>query len=430
VPHMRFFVNPVPYAEAVRVAQGGRKKRGTDMLKILREQGFDAIQGIGGIVNFSLDQYEMLFRVSVYAPPVKEAAPDRYRLAMRMLTFFNDANLNPPEWVHTELATFTRVKFDISKTFESSKTLVNAIADSEVFEDVLHSLKTAPDGPKIDVREDVIKRLGSDVVLLSDYELPITVTSERLLFAIETHDADGLAATVAKAMSADEKAHRREFKVEDREYIIWEMVEQEPEDTDEPVVELGGIPGLPGVDEEEEDEEEEPLLPNKAITVAHGRLIIASHIEFLHKVLENANGQSKLSDSVDFRLVATELDRLGGKETFVRSFSRTDEEYRPTYELIKQGEMPQSKTMLGMMLNRWLAPDLEEGEFRDQQIDGSKLPDYEVCRRYLGPAGIFGIAEDNGWYLTGFVLSKQNPSSLSGSRAVVAEKDEDESSTR
>ena len=158
-------------------------------------------------------------------------------------------------------------------------------------------------------------------------------------------------------------------------------------------------------------------------------MIIASHIQFLHKVLENAESRARLSDAVDFKLVAAELERLGGKKTFVRNFSRTDEEYRPTYELIKQGKMPESKTMLGMMLNRWLAPDLEEGEIRDQQIDGSKLPDFEVCRRYLGPAGLAGIAEDNGWYVTGFVLSKENPSALPGMGAVVAEK-ESEKATR
>jgi hypothetical protein len=247
-----------------------------------------------------------------------------------------------------------------------------------------------------------------------------------LLFAIETNDAEALAATVAKAMKADDQAHRREFKVGDKTYIIWEMVEHDPEDSAAPVVELGGIPGLPGVDEEEEDDEEEPLLPNKAVTVAHGRLMIASHIQFLHKVLENAESRAHLADSVDFKLVATELERIGGKKMFVRNFSRTDEEYRPTYELIKQGQMPQSKTMLGMMLNRWLAADLEEGEVRAQQIDGSKLPDFEICRRYLGPAGMLGIAEDNGWYIAGFVLSKENPSALQGSSAIVAEKGSDE----
>jgi hypothetical protein len=83
--------------------------------------------------------------------------------------------------------------------------------------------------------------------------------------------------------------------------------------------------------------------------------------------------------------------------------------------------------MLGMMLNRYLAPDLEEDELREQQIDGSKLPDFEVCRRYLGPSGMLGTADQNGWYVSGFVLSKENPSALKGEGAIVAEKEKVES---
>ena len=72
----------------------------------------------------------------------------------------------------------------------------------------------------------------------------------------------------------------------------------------------------------------------------------------------------------------------------MRSFSRTDEEYRPTYELIRQGKMPESESLLGKLLNRLLGPE-DEDVLREQQIDGSQLPDFEAVRRYLGPAGLF-----------------------------------------
>ena len=37
---------------SMRAAAGGRKERGTDPLKLLRNQGFDAIKGVGGFVSF------------------------------------------------------------------------------------------------------------------------------------------------------------------------------------------------------------------------------------------------------------------------------------------------------------------------------------------------------------------------------------------
>ena len=45
---MRWFIDPLRYAETMRAASGGKKKRGTDILKVLRNQGFDAIEGVGG----------------------------------------------------------------------------------------------------------------------------------------------------------------------------------------------------------------------------------------------------------------------------------------------------------------------------------------------------------------------------------------------
>ena len=97
--------------------------------------------------------------------------------------------------------------------------------------------------------------------------------------------------------------------------------------------------------------------------------------------------QDQLALSEDVQLVNTHLDRIGAGEDSLRSFSRTDEEYRPTYELIRQGKMPESESMLGRFLNRLLGPD-DEDVLREQKIDGSQLPDFQAVRRYLGPAGL------------------------------------------
>ena len=67
--------------------------------------------------------------------------------------------------------------------------------------------------------------------------------------------------------------------------------------------------------------------------------------------------------------------------------------------------MPEAETILGRLLNRILGPD-EEGVVRSQQIDGAKLPEYQVVRRYLGPAGLYVRSVENGWLVCGMVISK------------------------
>ena len=157
--------------------------------------------------------------------------------------------------------------------------------------------------------------------------------------------------------------------------------------------------------DEEEDKERPPLLPHAAVTVWEGHLMVASHIDFLLKIIEPAKKPEPLADAADYRLVDKEILKLKPKEKCVRAFSRTDEEYRPTYELVRQNKMPESETMLARVLNV-LFGEGKKGAARHQRIDGSQLPEYQVVRRYLGPAGLQVTSEADGWYLKGFTLKK------------------------
>ena len=131
-------------------------------------------------------------------------------------------------------------------------------------------------------------------------------------------------------------------------------------------------------------------------------MLVASHIDFLVKILQ---GGKPLAEAIDYRIVDDALRKLTPSAYCVQSFSRTDEEYRPTYELIRLGKMPESETMFGRLLNVMFGAG-KKGVVRKQKIDGSELPDYQVVRRHLGPAGLFVVTEDQGWYVLGFMLPK------------------------
>ena len=68
--------------------------------------------------------------------------------------------------------------------------------------------------------------------------------------------------------------------------------------------------------------------------------------------------------------------------------------------------MPESETMLGRMLNTVFGAG-KKGVLRKQEVDGSKLPEFDAVRSHLGTAGGFGVSEENGWFLKGFMLSKK-----------------------
>ena len=45
--------------------------------------------------------------------------------------------------------------------------------------------------------------------------------------------------------------------------------------------------------DDEEDKDDEPTLPNSAVTVVHGHLIIASHVDFLEKIITGKKEKGK-----------------------------------------------------------------------------------------------------------------------------------------
>lgn len=442
--HVRWFIEPFGYAEASRAAQGGRKKRGTDLLKIVQTQGFTAIQGVGGHVFFATENVELLHRTYVYAPAVKrgpnDKSTDKYNLAMRMLEFPNSSAvdaLEPQPWALPDVASYLSFNWKMRQAFDYSSTLVDAvIGDKGAFDEIWLSLKTDVNGPQIDIRKDLLDHFGTRATLLSDVKLPVDLKSERLMALVEVNNAAAVAKTLEKAFIKDPQAKRRVFKGQ----VIWEITQDESlaeDDTElmiegvgfvsteasspieisiEAPTEAGAEPAPPAKgaaqkakDKEKEDEkekDEEARLPNMAVTVYLDHLIISTHVDFIQDFIAHQGKNANLGQEADYQRVRPALVALGAKYDSVHFFSRTDESYRATYELLKQGKLPEAETMLARLLNALMGPS-EEGVVRKQEIDGSKLPEFDLVKKYLGPGGLIAQSEEDGWWLVGCLLKKQ-----------------------
>lgn len=402
-PQIRWFVEPFGYAMLVRETATGPRRKGIDILTALKNQGFTAVQGVGGSLSFSSDQCELVHRTMVYAPPVagREGNKDKYDLAARMLKFPNSTDLEPQSWVPNHVATYNTFNWDIKTAFSAIGPLVDEVsAEKGVFHDVLDSLKNDPQGPQVDIEKDLVGNLSSRVTVITDYQLPIGPKSERLLVAVETSNEALVAETIAKTMKGD--AARREFEG----HVIWEIVDEDCAVPELKIEDSGAINPADRADQAADKKpKDRPLMQNAAITVAFGHLFVASNLGFLETVLHQAGKSDGLAASQDYRFVANKMSSLGAGELSFRLFSRTDEEYRPTYELIRTGQMPRAETVLGQVLNA-LMGEGKDGVLRKQKIDGSKLPPFETVSHYFGPAGTFVTSEPNGWFIVGFTLDK------------------------
>lgn len=412
-PNVRWFIEPFGYVEVSRAINGGKRKRGRDLLKILANQGFNAVQGLGGNVFFTTGSEDILHRTFVYAPPVvrKEGDKnkDKYNLAMRMLEFKNSEELAPPGWVPAEAATYITFHMDIKKAFRYSESLVDEYAgDKGVFKAMWENLAHDPAGPMINIEKELIDHLGERVTLVSDVKVPVDLKSERLIVAVELLGPKSsivVAETLKKAFRDDPSAKRREFKG----HVIWELINEATVEPDLLTVEGAAPPGGKsggGGDDEEEEATEKPILPNMAFTVVNGQLFVGTHVEFMEEVIGKGGTASPMVKSNDYLRISDALARLGATKDSFRLFTRTDASYRGTYELLKQGKLPQADTLFAKLLNGMLGSG-EKGEIRKQELDGSKLPEFKHVQKYLGPAGSYVHSEEEGWFIVGVLLKKE-----------------------
>ena len=408
-PDLRWYVDPFGYARSVRsLAKSDDKHPGKDYVKILREQGFDAIKALGGFVNLSVGgSYEMLHRTAVYAPAIP-GEPDKYRLAMRMMKFPNQQKMAAHRWLPRKLASYRTFSCDMDNAFRFFGSLFDAIAGYEdAFDGVLEGLERDPYGPQVDVQRDFVAHLGDRVMLVTDYEVPITPQCERFMIIIEVRGEPQITETVEKFMDSDQNAVRTEFQGK----TVWEIQEAQadmPGDFD--------LDSLDLLDETDSSESDDgpfggDALASSAVCVTDGHLFIASHADFLHEVLGNSQPNEELQNAGDFREVENAMARLMPGPVSAKFFVRTDEAYRPTYDLLRQGKMPEAETLLGRVLNRVLTPEEseDEGLLREQKIDGHSLPDFEMVRRYFGPSGTLVRSDEDGWFVVGATLTKNPP---------------------
>jgi hypothetical protein len=410
-PEARWFVEPFGFIFAARTLRSNQQHHGQDMAKILYDNGFDAIQGAGGYVNQLVDGHiEYLLRASVYAPPVKgkENDPLRWNLSMRMMQLPNGPAVEPESWVPRMVANYSTMNVSLADAFDNIGPLFDAVQEHEdAWKNTLEGWTTDPYGPQVDVRKEFIGNLTNRVSVITNYDTPITEDSERSVFAIEARDEAALGKTLDKWMKNERDVKRREIG----QYIVWERTAK-ANAVEEPEVEVPGFsPSRSKKDSKNAKKDHERVLPNSAVTVALGHLMMASDVAYLTEVLEGFAQRERLASSADYKQLVAVMDKLAPGDRSGWGFGRGDEEVRPVFEMVRQNRMPESKSMLGKMLNNMLTTDADRksNSPRKQRVDGSSLPEFESVRRYFGPHADVVHSEKDGWFVTAAVLNTDAP---------------------
>ena len=410
---IRWYIEPLNYGESVRTLLQGpaveRRKNKPSVFAVLKEQGFDAIGGVGGAIGIKSEGKEVVHRTFIHTKKP-------FRLAMRMLTFPDGTNFTPPNWMPPDIARSTQIYVDPIAIFDNVGPLVDAwIDESGLWDDIIQGLKEEENGPQIDIRNELIVHLGHRAMGMSKYQLPITTTSESIVIAIELKE--GKDKEVAKAL---EKLFIKDSDMMSQEHqssIVWLRA---PDDIIPPFAAPIGLPpigGSPTVEPPQRRvmqapaEEAPPMFPNSAFTVAKGWLFAGTTSEGLLEILDRLDAKDtpvkEMSEYNEVQRVFADFG-VAGKPHFLQFFARTDETLRPTYEVIRQGQLAQSQAVFARIINALAVPaDGTAQPVQAQALDGSKLPEFDKIRHHFGPAGFYGISEKNGFFIKGFLLEKK-----------------------
>ena len=382
--------------EAFNVDRGNR----VDILNLLENQGFDALRAAGGIVAIAGKKFDILHRGFVFAPPTT-TEPSKYEKAARMMQFVDSPNTDIPEWISASTASLLRIHLKIEDAFWASESLINEAFGDDIFAPMIEGIRDDSDGPRIDLKQNVLPGIGNEILLATDNILPADVQSERMLVAIAVKDFAAIQLAVRKAMEVEPDSSKMDVVpgVE-----VWRV--QRGEAADDFENELFGDLGF----EEEDIEEAPPLLDHWAIAVVQtsdpnrpAYLMFSSHPELLVETVKRVKNNVKggFDGLPEVKHVIDAMKELGAKKVAASRIVRTKLSLRVKYELFRQGKLKDSDSVLATVIRRIFAePDGEKPE----PINAAKLPPLQQIEKYLPEGGNYFETKADGWSMTGFYL--------------------------
>lgn len=411
-PHVRWFVDPFGYLQlAQALEEQGRANRVAhdDLAGKLRNNGFDAFQGVGGNISIATDEHEVLHRTFIFAP--NETKPQE-RHIFDLFDFSSDDKpaLTPAKWVPADCSAYFVANWNMSRALDGFGVIYDGIFEKGEFERMLSDFRVDPD-MQLDVRK-LVGLMNNRVTIVSAVERPITETSERICIGIPITGEpkfvfDSLKrATRGQVISLGGiqviKVDSSERDLENEEFTEFDLPGEEFD-----------------VQDEEEEERQFELFKQRFFVVRDGHLLVANNKDFLRELL--AQKQSTLSQCPDYVQIKDALGKLTiDANVSFRQFGRIDQALETHYEMLRRGEMGKSQTVLARVVNQIFAKKAAEkaaaeggkadpDEIREQKLDGSKLPaDYaKSIAPYFGPTGWVMETEKGGWRITGCVLKKK-----------------------
>jgi hypothetical protein len=365
-PQVTFFVDPINlFAKATRNNLGAQAT-----LALFPALGLNGVQGVGGSVTLATDEYDGLTHVHVLLDSPREGIPAM--IALR------SGETAPEPWVPGDVVSYLTMNWDLVKTYATFEELFDGIRGEGALESSFEA--RFADQLDVDFREDFLDELEGRVTLITWMVKPARLNSRANLVGLKLKDADAFRTTLDRALAQIGDGAMKRESFAGVEYWQAPSPPQRPDRG-------------PG--------NELTRRPDPAVAILDDYLILTDSSQLLkHVITTKSEGTQLLRDELDFRLIASRLQRLPGGETpDMITFNRPEEAMRLMYELAT-ADATRDRLSRGAE-NSAFARALD-GALRD-----NPLPPFSAISRYLAPGGSLLTNDADGLHWISFTLRRK-----------------------
>ncbi|MFG0332240.1 MAG: DUF3352 domain-containing protein, partial [Maioricimonas sp. JB049] len=257
----------------------------------------------------------------------------------------------PPRWVSADVAQYSAVNWNLQAAYTAVETLYDLFTgQAGGFGRLVDQIAQQPGGLMIHPKEDLIDQFTGLMHFVTDLPPEGGLEEQRMLFALQLKD----------------EARMREVINTIKATNGVNLTERDFQGTTIYEAEQAGAGGM-----------------DPAAAITRGYLLFATHARMLEDVIRRDEAENPLADSEDYQRIAAHMP----EKLSILGYQKPDAQVRAVYEMVRSGQLDA----------------VTEG-----RIDFSKLPEFDVIRKYLPTTGSYAVPDERGALFVNFSLPNEN----------------------
>ncbi|MCE9524573.1 MAG: hypothetical protein K8R36_00805 [Planctomycetales bacterium] len=369
---VRWFVRPMNLAELLQKKREP-KMRGKDLVALARKLGLGAITSIGGICTLQPDashDFEVAGLMIAKRP---------FESGLRLLDMRPGRPITPPAWVEADIGSYISWNMDFPSALDGAGSWIGEKLDDPGFLNAyLGDLRTSK---QVDVRKDIIARLGPGIFEVSDSHRakdPSNPNGERRLIGIASKEQPKLAKAL-KLVSREDALAKDET--------------------------VGGNPLRTAPDGEPLFTEPDAGAPKntktiQAYAVTPTLSLLCTDVAWLRSKLSPKEKIKSLVDDPSYKQITTWTAKQEYDKTCLRGYVRSDQSMKLDYDVVRAGGVsPKSSSRSQALQYVLLGNSPAKGP-------AAALPKFDALAPHLLPTGVSMAVSPDGFELRAAVLRK------------------------